>query len=246
MISHQLVSFQGSFEDPVFWYVSLQVFLFGVAHFLALLLIARRLSPSFQNGFIAFGVALGASTRLAWLVFGVASHDSEAHSLVFGILLLLLSLLSVPSYHQRAMPAHGRMDWAAASVWMLIVSLAFTHLSATSNLSVSPDLIYAITAASIGYLLAIGFSWLLFVNARKIRGLILATSWIVGVCGLRLLIEGLDGDGRWDFSSPKSLGTILFWLAFLSGVIAAVFVKRARKQCLPEHHLGRASFLLRR
>jgi len=171
MISHQLISFQGSFKDPVFWYVSLQVFLFGVAHFLALLLIARRLAPSCQTGFIAFGVALGASTRLAWLVFGVATHDSQAHSLISGILLLLLSFSSVPSYHQRAMPAHDRMDWAAASVWLLIVSVAFTHLSATSNLSVSPDLIYAITAASIGYLLAIGFSWLLFVNVRKIRGL---------------------------------------------------------------------------
>ncbi len=246
MQNDQVVLFQGNLTDPVLWTVAVLVFVLGVANFLALLLVVRRLPPTHQLGLVGFGLALAVGLQMAWQVFGLVEWQQHTVLISLGSLLMFLGLSSFPSFRQTAMPSYRRYDFWIAVFWVLTVDLAFAQLSAISTRGISTDFQLGISAAAFGYALSILFSWFLFINASRIRGMVFASCWLVGTCGLRMLIEGLDGGGLWDFRSTHSVATLVFWVLFLLGLMSALFMRPRRKFQLPLNHSGKANFLLRR
>jgi predicted tellurium resistance membrane protein TerC len=246
MQNDQVVLFQGNLADPVLWTVAVLVFLLGVTNFLALLLVVRRLPSPHQLAFAGFGLALGVGLQMAWQVFGLFEWQQNTMLILLGSLLMFLGLSSFPSFRQTAMPSYRRRDFWMAVFWTLVVDLAFTQLSAISTRGISEDFETAISAGALGYSLSVLVSWFLYLNASRIRGMVFASCWLVGTCGLRMLVEGLDGGGLWDFRSTHSVATRGFWILFLLGLVSALFMQPKRKFQLPLNHSGKANFLLRR
>lgn len=246
MQNDQMVLFQGNLTDSVLWTVAVLVFLLGVANFLALLLVVRRLPLPHQLGFVGFGLALGVGLHMAWQVFGIFEWQQHTMLILLGGLLMFLGLSSFPAFRQTAMPSYRRVDFWIAVFWTLVVDLAFTQLSAISTRGIAQDFEMALSAAVVGYSLSILVSWFLFMNASRIRGMVFASCWLVGTCGLRMLVEGLDGEGMWDFRSTHSVATLGFWILFLLGIVSVLFMHPKRKLQLPMNHSGKANFLLRR
>jgi predicted tellurium resistance membrane protein TerC len=246
MQSDQMVLFQGNLTDSVLWTVAILVFILGVANFLALLLVVRRLPATHQLGLVGFGLALGVGLQMAWQAFGLFEWEQHTMLILLGGLLMFLGLSSFPSFRQTAMPSYHRQHFWIAVFWTLVVDLAFTQLSAISTRGISQNSEAAIAAGALGCSLSVLVSWFLYLNASRIRGMVFASCWLVGTCGLRMLVEGLDGEGMWDFRSTHSVATLGFWILFLLGLVSALFMQPKRKFQLPLNHSGKASFLLRR
>lgn len=233
-------------SQPLLWTVATVVFLFAVANFLALMLIVRKLPRQRQLGFVAFGVVFGACIRLGWLVWGLFEWKQQLLLVLLGFHLMFLSFSTVPSFRQAAMPTYKAKDFWIATFWIVVVNIGFTQLSALSNLGIALDMNMALAGSAIGYGSALLFSGLLYLYAEKIRGLVVASCWVLGLCGVRMIIEGFDADHRWDFRSLSSYATLAFWSAFTLGIVGSLFVKCRRDFQLPMNHSGKASFLLRR